>query len=248
MRRATIVGAVSVVLALPAAAAAKGGGLRFCGADACRTVLDLTLRTRIGTALAATRGTTLAPAHPAPFYRIILVDDRGRAWSGYPDAYYVPSVQVVRVERTDEALWLPTDGAKAAFDEATRGIDPFPKPSVTLARVGLRPGHDPASYLRLYEFVAGGERVADPLGPRPALDWRNYDALVRYYRRDRRIWIPIRLQSSKPTPWTDDTAQLSVGRRDDLLRGDGVVVRMPHALAERVRSGSALGTKRARRV
>ncbi len=224
-----------VLLALPASGAAKGGGVRFCGSSGCRTTYELTLLTQVLPALAGREGAAVAPALPSHFYRVSLPN------GDWPAAYYVPGPRLVRVEKTELVEWRRVTTAAGVFGRATQGISPFPTPRLIRVEVGSRVVRRPQSYLRLYDIIGRGDRVVDPLGPRPALEWRNYEALVRYYRRDRHLWMPIRLHSATGSPWSDEDTQLAIGRRRDLLRGDGVVVRIPHALAERVRRGVSVG-------
>jgi hypothetical protein len=222
-----------LLLALPASGAGKGGGVRFCGSNGCRTTYDLTLLTQVLPVVVGREGAVVAPALPGPFFRI------GFPHGDWLNAYYVPGPRLVRVEKTERVEWRRVTAAAAVFERATRRISPFPAPRLIRAEVGSRLVRRPESYLRLYDIIGRGDRVADPLGPRPALTWRNYKALVRYYRADRRLWIPIRLHSTTATPWTDASAQLSVARGHDLLRGDGIVVRIAHAAAAAVRRGGA---------
>ena len=242
MRLGSVLVALSVLLALPASGEAKnrGAGVRFCGIAACRTIFDVDALSPIGTAMYGTSGHASTPARPERFYRLTWADQRGRTISVWSPVYYVPVGQVLRVDQAEGATWVSTDGLEKSLADATRGLEPFPKPRVVRAEVGGGRARHPTSYLLLYELVARGQRVPDPLGTRPALEWRNYEALVRYYRRDRRLWIPIRLYSRSPSPWTDAAAQLSVGRHHALLRGDGSVVRIPRAAAADVRRGASL--------
>jgi hypothetical protein len=236
MRCVTAAIALAVVLSAPSAANAKAGGLRFCGLAACRTVYDDGLVTAIIPVLNGRARPASRPPPASPFYSLRWSYADGQA-AGWPAVYYVPSAGLVRVDETALGEWVPVREARVAFAQATRGIVAFPAPRVTRAQVGIRRARSPASYLRLYELVSRGDRVPDPLGTRPALEWRNYKALARYYDRDRRLWIPIRLKTTVPSPWSDEAARLSIGRRHDLLRGDSTVVRLPHALADRIRQG-----------
>lgn len=238
MRRLTAAIALAVVLSAPSAANAKAGGLRFCGLAACRTVYDDGLVTAIIPVLNGRDRPALRPPPPSPFYSVRWSYADGQT-AGWPAVYYIPSAGLVRVDETAPGRWVPVREAHVALAQATRGIAAFPSPRVTRAEVGTRRAREPMSFLRLYELVSRGDRVPDPLGTRPALEWRNYRALVRYYDRDRRLWIPIRLETIVPSPWSDEAAQLSIGRRRALLRGDGTVVRLPHALADRIRQGGS---------
>jgi hypothetical protein len=226
---------LGVLLALPTSAAAKGGGVRFCGTNGCRTTYDLALLTQVLPALAARDGAALGPPPASPYYRV------GFPNADWSTAYYVLAPRLVRVAETEVVEWRRANAA-AAFESATRGISPFASPRVIRGMVGSRTIRRPQSYLRLYDLVGRGDRVPDPVGRRPALKWRNYNALVRYYRRDRHAWIPIRLHSPEASPWTDEHTQLSIARHPDLLRVDGAVVRVSHRLATHVRAGLPFGT------
>jgi hypothetical protein len=233
MRRLTAGIALALLLSAAGAASAKlpGPGLRFCGLVSCRTISDPDLLSQIGLVLNGTDRPLSRPPVPGPFYTVDWVE------SGWPVAHYVHAAGLVRIERVELVEWYPLRAAQSVFEDAVRGVIPLPSPQVVRVDVGRRRARAPMSYLRLYQLLVNGERVSDPLGPRPALEWQNYKALVRYYDRDRRLWIPIRVRTVSPSPWSDEAAQLSIGRRHDLLRGDGTVVRVPEALAARVRRG-----------
>jgi hypothetical protein len=239
MRRLAAALAFAVVLSAPSAANAKAGGLQFCGPEACRTVYDADLVSALLPALNGRDRTGQRPAPPSPFYSVRWAYGDGQV-SGLPGVYHVPAARLVRLDDPPLGKWVPVREAHIAFAQATRGLDAFPTPRVKRVTIGPRQARKAATYLRLYWLIAEGESVHDPVGPRPALEWQNYKALVRYYDRDRRLWIPIHITTFAPGPWSDDAAQLSIGRRLDLLRADGTVVRLPHALAARVREGGSL--------
>jgi hypothetical protein len=243
MHRLIAATALALLLSVAGAADAKlpGGGLRFCGLSGCRTVSDLDVLSKIGLALAGSDRHAQTPPVPSPYYTVRWADG-GRPIESWPGFYYVPSAGLVRVEEIRRVEWFPLREAQAAFDSAARGIAAFQGPRSTRVSVGKREARDPSSYLRLYELLSRGDHVADPLGPRPALEWRNYKTLVRYFRRERLLWIPIRLRTARPSPWSDEATQLSIGRHHDLLRGDGTVVRIQHEVAVRVRRGAPVGS------
>jgi hypothetical protein len=236
MRLLTAAIALVLVLSAPSAANAKAGGLRFCGLDACRTVFDDGVVTAIIPVMSGRNRPGVRPPVLSPFYSVRWSYADGQT-AGWPAVYYAPSAGLVRVDEMVVGKWIAIRDAGVAFERATRGISPFPTPRVTRVDVGNRRAREPASYVQLYEHLAQGSRVRDPVGRRPALEWSNYKALVRYYVRDRRFWIRIRLTTASPSPWSDETTQLAVGRRHDLLRGDGTVVRVPRPLAQRIRKG-----------
>jgi len=63
---------------------------------------------------------------------------------------------------------------------------------------------------------------------------------VAYFARIRQAWIPVNLWSRVPSPWGDGDSYVWVGRRQDLLKRDGEILRIRHDLAERIRRGLSL--------
>ena len=99
------------------------------------------------------------------------------------------------------------------------GLEPFPKPELTSATVGeKRVEGDPASYLRLWEARSAGT-------PMP----KGWD------------WLPIRLVSERPSPWTGADARLEYSPSANLVMRDGELVRLSNELAADVESASPLG-------
>jgi hypothetical protein len=89
-------------------------------------------------------------------------------------------------------------------------------PTVTRVVVGRRIAEETGSYLRL---LRGGVPAATFDSPG---------------------WIPVRLTSQKPSPWTNDTTLLEVSRTGAWLVRDGWIYRIAPELAERVRRGRSL--------
>jgi len=138
MRRVLALVAV-VAVSMPAAAQAKGGDivrLKVCGASGCRTISD---PYELGPLIGGLAGHEPRKA-PPPSAFFTLRPDRIAGWPpGWPRYVYVPAAQLVRQDgpRLDPDWWplIWTDGA---YERATRGMTPFPKP-VSWARL-----HTPA--------------------------------------------------------------------------------------------------------
>jgi len=113
----------------PAGAEGKGGGverLRVCGASGCRTISDpLLLQPMIaGIGPEADR----VPS-TGPFFTLIA-DAAGwpKTWPRY---LYVPEADLVRQANGPEpgsTTWYSLIWTEGAYERATRGLTPFPRP------------------------------------------------------------------------------------------------------------------------
>ena len=137
------------------------------------------------------------------------------------------------------AFWTRLDRLPQKVARAARVLKPFPAPRLRRVLVGTRVAKDPQSYLRLFRLPASRAPVRNPVGPNPGVE-PTTRAIVSYWERVRRHFIPIQLTSRRDTPWTDFNASLWVGRRLDLIIRDGEIVPIPRALAERVRRAHGL--------
>jgi hypothetical protein len=226
MRRHLLV-ATACALGLTSASSAKEEmwGLRICGASGCRDILRWQNWVD---------GTTTGPVSASAYFSISYLDRRGKPVSSdWPSLYYVPAADVLRRDG-GIATWVSPSGAD--LREAVRGLRPFPRPRLARVIVGDRRARDPDSYLRLYELPSSQRPPADPAGTKPS----DRNALWRYYERVRRHWIAVNLWSARPTPWGDGANFVWISRRGALLRRDGELLRIPPALAERVRRGASL--------
>lgn len=222
--------AAACVLGLSSGASTKEDlwGLLVCGASGCRDVMRL---------LSWADGTTTRPAPPSAYFAITYLDRSGRSVDAdWPSLYYVPAAGILRRDG-GVATWISPSGSD--LREAVRGLRPFPRPRLARVTVGGSRARDPDSYLRLYELPSSPRRPADPAGSAPAW-YEDSKALMRYYERVRRYWIPVNLWSARPTPWGDGSNFVWISRRGALLRRDGEVLRIPRALAARVRRGASL--------
>jgi hypothetical protein len=234
------------LLLVPGAAQAKWtGDLRMCGANGCRTI-DRHLEHDSWPLLASltTWPSDAGAAAPGPFYRLTIVplDERGRPnlSAQSEPIFLVPKQHLARnSDGRGGVFWVRLARIPEPLAKAARALRPFPAPRVTRALVGSRVVDDPHSYLRLLRLPSPRALIADPAGPRPGVE-PTTGAIVSYWERVRRVFMPIRLESRRETPWSDFNASLWVGRRLDLIMRDGEIVRIPHALAERVRRADSL--------
>jgi hypothetical protein len=245
VRKLWVLGAV-VALLVPGAARAKlTGDLRMCGLSGCR-MIERHLSHDGWPLLGAvsTWPSNAGPAPPGPFYRLTIVplDERGRpdlARESQP-VYLVPTARRSRNEDGwGGVYWSRFEALPPKLAAAARVLRPFPAPRLTRVVVGNRAAADPHSYLRLFRLPVRRERVRDPAGPRPGVEPTTRE-IVSYWERVRRLFLPILVESRRITPWSDPMTSLWIGRRHDMLLRDGELVRVPHALAERVRRAQSL--------
>jgi hypothetical protein len=205
--------ALVVALAVAPSAAAKGP-VQLCGAGACVT---LGAETAAAPVLSVpTDAPRLAPAPVAPYYVIRFADVGG------PLSYWIPSAHALRSGGTGAPVWTTVPAPAAdLLARAAATLAPKPAPTtLSFVRVGRRAVAHPRGYLRLYSL---GTPVTDPGAG--AGGWERID--VYSYRE----W---------QTPWTDGSNVLAISRRGAFLRRDGEVVRIPLALAERIRARKSL--------
>jgi hypothetical protein len=249
--RSLLVPAALVVLAVPAAAPAKGwpGVLRICGLSACRIVEGENEDDALRSISLMSGGGEAGPARPGPFYELAILplDERGRPQRDFPSmrVYYAPRGDRVRTSSAvaaDSDVWREVDRVPVAVAAATRKIRPFPAPRLIRVEVDGRIARDPHSYLRLFRLAAPRRPIADPAGPYPGNADRGADTseAVRYWRRVDRHWLPVNVWSRRPSPWGDDLTSVWVARRLPLVKRDGEIVRAPRALAERIRRAKSL--------
>ena len=248
MRRLLVLG-TAVVLALPAAAPAKlFGQLQVCGLSGCR-IVDRHVSHDLWPMLAdLTNGAATTPARPAPFYTVRIVPLRGHGDFTSEPAYYVPGASKIRTNGTldwRDGMWRELRARPSAFDSAVATLRPFPAPLLARVDVNGRRVRTPQSYLRLFRLPSSPRPVADPAGPHPEMlnaeGYANTAAIVRYWERVRRHWLPVAVRSQRPSPWGDEDASLWIGRRLSLVRRGEEVVRVSPQLAARVRAAAPLG-------
>jgi hypothetical protein len=213
MKRALLV-LTLVFLAFPAVATAKGEltSVKVCGASGCSTVAD--------PPQALTGGgdgvPELAPA-PEPYHTVQLTVAHGAGTDSWQIFYLPGSSMVAFPGENDDMIFERLPGpAAAAFQSTARGVEPYAVPTITGATVGGQPVADPASYLALF----GLEGSADVYPREPD-------------------FVPILLQSARPSPWTGAEYFLFSPSAGALIRA-GEVVELPDALADSIAARESL--------
>lgn len=203
---------VIAALAVAPSAAAKGP-VQVCGARACVRIAPegAAAAPFVGVPVDAAR---LAPPPVGPYF-VIRFSDLGGVLS-----YWIPTAGVLRFVAQGAAAWIAPSGATAdALARATAALAPKRTPTtVGFASVGGQIVPRPRGYLRLYSL---GTRVADPGAAGGG-------------------WLPVYLYGTPETPWTDGFDSLAVSRKGSFLRRDGQVVRIPAAIARKVRARQPL--------
>jgi hypothetical protein len=193
-------------LVLTAAAAAKGP-VQVCGADRC---VALGAEGALPVPLGLTNTMRqLPPAAPSPYF-LTRMPHLGAI------GYWIPSAGVYRL-RTQKAraAWIRLEPAQAALlRQATLGLDARGAPSrFEYVHVDGETVAQPRGYMRLYTI---GTPVAAARGAGG--------------------WLTIFASTEAHTPWTDGMNQLAISRRGAYLRRDGQIVRIPQAIADRIRA------------
>jgi hypothetical protein len=227
-----------VALSLPVAAVAKlQGDLRMCGASGCRVVDRHEGHDAWPLLEDLSHGRKTGPVRPGPFYRL-AIRERGANFDS-TTMYLVANGAVARTDDGDGYAWTRLWVTPDAIARAVPRLRPFPAPRLVRVVVGDgRVARDPNSYLRLFRIPAGDETIPNPAGPGPKSGMTR--EIVLHAQRVKRHWIPVYLTSRRESPWSDSKSSLFVGKRRDLLLRDGEIVRIPHALAERIRRGESL--------
>jgi len=227
MRRAAIAALLAAsFLVVTAGAEAKGppAGFELCGSNGCATIgmndgepLAISLFFGGGSVEVRTPMAT-----PAPFYSL--------RWSYQQEqvhtAYFVPDINMIRfvgdsasatVDPRGAIHWLRLDAqARGILDRIATALQPTPAPSPSTVTVGGKAVQDPASYLRLWS-------VGKPI-----------------YKWPRSGFVKINLTCDVASPWTDESAHLSIARRGAFLLRDSTVLRIPAKLARQVRARVSL--------
>jgi hypothetical protein len=209
----TLLLGLAVALVVAPSAAAKGP-VQLCGAGGCVT---LGAETAAAPVLSVpTDAARIAPSPVAPYYVIRFADVGG------PLSYWIPSAHALRSGGTGAPVWTPVPAPAAdLLTRAAATLAPKPAPTnLSFVRVGRRAVAHPRGYLRLYAL---GAPVADPGAA--AGGWERIDLYSFAH------WA---------TPWTDGSNVVAISRRGAFLRRDGEVVRIPAALAARIRAREPL--------
>jgi len=117
--------------------------------------------------------------------------------------------------------WLRLDAqARGILDRIATALQRTPAPSPSTVTVGGKTVQDPASYLRLWSV---GKPIYNwPLGG----------------------FLKIKVTCDVASPWTDESAHLSIARHGAFLLRDSTILRIPAKLARQ----SARASRSARRI
>jgi len=227
MRRAAIAALLTAwFLVVTAGAEAKEppAGFQLCGSNGCATIgmddgepLAISLFFGGGSVELWTPAAT-----PAPFYSLRWSYQQGQLHT----AYFVPDLNLVRfvgdsasatVDPRGDIHWLRLDSrARAILDRIAATLQPTPVPSPSTVMVGGKAVQDPASYLRLWSVG------------KPTYSW------------PRGGFLKIKVTCDVASPWTDESAHLSIARRRPFLLRDSTILRIPAKLAQQVRARVSL--------
>lgn len=227
MKRAVIAALLAAsFLVVTAGAEAKEppAGFQLCGSNGCATIgmndgepLAISLFFGGGSVEVWTPMST-----PAPFYSLRWSYEQGQVHT----AYFVPDLNMVRfvgdsgsatVDPRGPVHWVRLDAnARAILDRIATPLEPTPAPSPSTVMVGGKAVQDPASYLRLWSV--GKPTYRWPLGG----------------------FLKIKVTCDVASPWTDESAHLSIARRGPFLLRDSAILRIPATLAKQVRARVSL--------
>lgn len=216
VRIVSILVAAGVMAGFPPAAAAKGT-LEICGASACATLAEGEQAVPF---FGAWDGTVVAPSAPAPYYELRQADTPGLI------GYWVPSAHALRLTPggggvsgpNGGGVWTATTAAQTAMlVQATQALAPHAAPAKVYATVNGVTVRHPRGWLSLYTI--GTPASGAPGGT---------------------AWLSIYLGGARPSPWTDGADTFLVSRRGPYLERDGRFLRIPAALAKKVRARKPL--------
>lgn len=216
MKRLALVLLASLALASPAAAK-ELQSVSICGVSSCTTYED----EKTATLLAHMGESSGRAAAPGAYYVVTFTGDAQGEQFGWK-SFYVPGAE----------LWASFDdmyglvrwstaspSAARVLDAATRGLEPFPAPSIEAVRIDGKPiGGDPQGYLTLFTAEAS----------RPAPEPSKYD------------WVPVDLVASAATPWTMSERDLMFSPSAGAIERVGVRIPLEPELAGAVAAGDTL--------
>jgi len=196
---------VALTLVLAPQAAAKGPVV-LCGADRCVPLLDE--GPGVYGLLAVTSQTPARMPAPSTYYVVRFQD------ATQPLGFWVPSAGVLQVgvAPTSSPAWVhPQPDLATLLAGAGSALAPY-RPHAELVTVGARAVQRPKGYLRLYT-------LGTPTSTRP----------------NRHAWVQIWITAGT-SPWTNTAdSALWVSFAGPYLLRDGQVLRIPQALAFRIR-------------
>jgi hypothetical protein len=223
-RTFALVAAVAAALALAAGAQAKNlSELKLCGPNGCAAITD---RATIDKWEGSGDGMEIGTPALSPYYDLVLTVQAGEgeqfengATSESWSQWYAADSGALRGESSPgHAAWSQLQpAARDVLATLAKRVDPYPAPEITSARVGRRVAADPASYSQLF----------DPT-------WKEFAWWPTSH------WTRIRVASASPSPWTDGKSILLYSPKRRLLSRDGVVYRVPRAVARELTAARSL--------
>lgn len=155
----------------------------------------------------AAPGATRVPvARPAPYYAIRFAGADGDV------AYWVPSAHALRFSVPRVAWVATTSGEQALLERVAAEVTAFAAPADVRAAVGGVAVANPRGY---FSLLWVGRRVQERVGG---------------------TWLQVYLYAPRAGPWTDGRDELWISRRGPYLQRDGALLRIPRALARRIRA------------
>jgi hypothetical protein len=207
--------ALCAALLWPAAATAKQlSSFSACGASGCTVITDAAaLRTLIH-AVESQRDPVHVPTPaPAPFVRL---DFRFKGDDGTNgptmSQHYVPSRVAILLQTGPDAwTWVSAGSLRPVYDRAVRGVEPYPTPAISRVTVGRDVVLDTTQL-----FSAKSTTYTVP---------------------DEPDWVPVRIHTSRPSPWSAPAATLEYSPSTHVLWRGTEFVKLSTALTAR-KSGS----------
>lgn len=207
--------ALSAALVWPAAAAAKQlSSFSACGASGCTEITDAAaLRTLIRAVEGQREPVHIPTPAPAPFVRLDFRFKGDNGTSGPTvSQYYVPSREAILLQTGPDAwTWVRAGALRPIYDRALRAVEPYPTPVISRVTVG----HD-VVLDTTHLFTAKSTTYTVP---------------------DEPDWVPLRIKTSRPSPWSTPAATLEYSPSTHVLWRGTEFVKLSTGLTSR-KSGS----------
>jgi hypothetical protein len=170
--------------------------------------VDLAPETDAGKWINAPGASSLAPPAPAPYF-VVRFAEFGGALS-----YWIPSASVLRTFESTSVVWSAVSPeTRDELVRLTAGLQPYAAPKRAVAFVDYDNVKGGATYLRLFT-------IGTPVTAAPPVST---------------AWLGIWLHCGK-SPWTDGMSSFWISQKGNLLKRDGQVLRIPAAVAKRIRA------------
>jgi hypothetical protein len=179
--------ALSAALVLPVAAAAKQlSSFSACGASGCNEITDAAVLRTLIRAVEGQRDPVHIPTPaPAPFVRLDFRFKGNNAKSGPTvSQFYVPSRGAILLQTGPDAwTWVRAGPLRPVLDRSLRSVEPYATPVISRVTVG----HD-VVLDTTHLFTAKS---------------------TTYTVSDEPDWVPVRIHTSRPSPWSAPAATLA---------------------------------------